>query len=208
VSFSQSEVYTFALHAGMSTQKSRIAAAIAMAESGGDPNAHNTNAETGDNSYGIWQINMKGKLGPERRSEFGLKNNEALYDPKTNARVMAELSLYGHNFKPWTTYKNGKYKAYLDNPVEKTSNSTVDTIKSIPGVGAATDAAQALARSSEVLAKSAVWLSNPQNWTRVAFVVGGGVVAVAGIVMVLQSSSAGRAATKTATGVARKVAPL
>ena len=37
-----------------------IMARIALAESGGNPNAHNENAGTGDNSYGLWQINIIG----------------------------------------------------------------------------------------------------------------------------------------------------
>ena len=37
--------------------------AIAMAESSGDSAALNNNPNTGDLSYGLWQINMIGDMG-------------------------------------------------------------------------------------------------------------------------------------------------
>ena len=43
----------------------RIAWAIAKKESNGRPLAFNGNAKTGDSSYGVYQINMIGDLGPE-----------------------------------------------------------------------------------------------------------------------------------------------
>lgn len=89
--------------------------AIAMAESGGNPRAFNGNAGTGDQSYGLWQINMLGGMGPERRSKWGLKSNEQLYDPYTNA--VAAKHLYegrGGAFTDWSVYKSGAYRQYLD----------------------------------------------------------------------------------------------
>ena len=91
--------------------------AIVMAESGGDPRAHNGNANTGDNSYGLAQINMLGAMGPERRRQYGLKSNADLFDPETNLRVAFKMSGGGKNFSPWSTYKSGAYKQHLgDNP--------------------------------------------------------------------------------------------
>src|SRR3954465_3981494 len=60
---------------------------IAYAESGGNPAAHNDNPKTGDESYGLWQINMIGKLGPARRKAFGITDNKQLFDPATNAKA-------------------------------------------------------------------------------------------------------------------------
>jgi hypothetical protein len=42
-----------------------VAVAIALAESGGNPAAHNPVPP--DDSWGLWQINMRGHLGPVRR---------------------------------------------------------------------------------------------------------------------------------------------
>ena len=79
--------------------------AIAMRESSGDPAALNGNRATGDQSYGLTQINMLGGMGPERREAFGLTSNDQLFDPQTNARVAFELSNNGTNLSPWGAYK-------------------------------------------------------------------------------------------------------
>lgn len=90
-----------------------MAYAIMMAESRGNSHAHNTNARTGDNSYGLFQINMLGGMGPERRAAYHLANNDALFDPLTNAKVAYAMSNHGTNWSPWSTYKRGDYKKYL-----------------------------------------------------------------------------------------------
>lgn len=89
------------------------AVAVAMAESGGHPTSHNTNAGTGDNSYGLFQINMLGSLGPARLHEYHLSSNDQLFNPLINARVAYQLSNGGTNWTPWTTYTRGTYLKYL-----------------------------------------------------------------------------------------------
>jgi hypothetical protein len=92
-----------------------VAVAIAWAESGGNAMAHNNNASTGDDSYGLWQINMLGGMGPRRRALFGIKENDDLFDPRTNANAMFKLWMNkGRQFTDWSTYKNGVYKTHLD----------------------------------------------------------------------------------------------
>lgn len=44
--------------------------AVAKKESNGRPLAHNGNANTGDNSWGMFQINMIGELGEDRRKSL------------------------------------------------------------------------------------------------------------------------------------------
>lgn len=82
--------------------------AIVMKESTRRPFAHNDNASTGDNSYGLFQINMRGAMGPERREKFGLESNEDLFDPITNAKIAFRMSDGGKNWSAWTTYKKAK----------------------------------------------------------------------------------------------------
>lgn len=79
----------------------RQAWAVGMKESTGHPLAHNTNRATGDNSYGLFQINMIGRLGPYRLEKFDLPSYEALFDPVTNAEVAYHLSDEGTNFGHW-----------------------------------------------------------------------------------------------------------
>jgi hypothetical protein len=87
------------------------AVAVAMAESGGNATAHNPVGL--DNSYGLFQVNMLGGMGPDRRARYGLASNEALYDPATNARVAYLMSNGGTNWGAWTTYTSGKFRQFL-----------------------------------------------------------------------------------------------
>jgi hypothetical protein len=89
-----------------------IAVAVALAESGGRPDAHNSVPP--DNSYGLWQINMLGGLGPERRAQFHLHDNNQLLTPSVNARAAWAVSSHGTNWHPWSTYTNGAYRGHLD----------------------------------------------------------------------------------------------
>jgi hypothetical protein len=79
----------------------KIAFGIVMKESTGRPYAHNENSSTGDNSYGLFQINMIGSLGPARREQFGLASNEDLFNPLTNAAIAYNMSNGGTNWEPW-----------------------------------------------------------------------------------------------------------
>lgn len=87
--------------------------AIVQAESGGNARAHNGNRDTGDNSYGLAQINMLGAMGPERRKQYGLSSNADLFDPLTNLKVAFKMSGGGRNFSPWSTYKSGAYQQFV-----------------------------------------------------------------------------------------------
>lgn len=82
---------------------------IVMAESGGNAMSHNTNAGTGDNSYGLAQINMLGDMGPARLKEYGLTSNDQLFDPLTNLKVAYQMSGGGTHFGDWSTYNSGAY---------------------------------------------------------------------------------------------------
>jgi len=80
--------------------------AIVGRESGYRSNAFNGNSGTGDQSYGLMQINMIGSMGPSRRAAFGISSNEELYDPLINLR--AAYMMYqgqGNTFYDWGPYK-------------------------------------------------------------------------------------------------------
>lgn len=102
----------------------KMAYAIAMAESSGNAGAHNGNAGTGDNSYGLFQINMLGGMGPERRKRYGLSSNDALFDPYVNAKIAYQMSNGGKNWGPWSTYKRGDYKKYYGGSSAQVANSS------------------------------------------------------------------------------------
>jgi hypothetical protein len=94
----------------------RHAWAVSMKESTGRPLAHNNNRSTGDNSYGLFQINMIGRLGPVRREAFGLEENAELFDPVLNAQIAYEMSKEGTDFGHWgigpNAYTGGKPGSY------------------------------------------------------------------------------------------------
>ncbi|MGW4059272.1 transglycosylase SLT domain-containing protein [Amycolatopsis sp. NPDC004747] len=108
---SAEQIARHAYAAGFRGRGLTTAVAVALAESGGRTTAHN--ATPPDDSYGLWQINMLGALGPERRRQYHLKSDDQLFDPATNARVANRISGDGHDFTPWSTYLNGAYKHHL-----------------------------------------------------------------------------------------------
>lgn len=86
---------------GFEGQGLKTAWAVVMTESNARPKAHNSNTRTGDNSYGLFQINMIGALGDARIEKFELKRNEDLLDPVTNAEVAFHMSAGGTDFSAW-----------------------------------------------------------------------------------------------------------
>ena len=86
---------------GFSGKSLRTAWAIVMRESRGHPLSHNGNASTGDDSYGLFQINMRGSLGAERREKFGISKDSDLLDPVTNAQAAYYMSAHGDDFGSW-----------------------------------------------------------------------------------------------------------
>jgi hypothetical protein len=75
--------------------------AIAMKESTGRPGSHNKNSSTGDNSYGLFQINMIGSLGPARIEKYRLRSNDDLFDPVRNAKIAYRMSDGGNDWSAW-----------------------------------------------------------------------------------------------------------
>jgi hypothetical protein len=86
---------------GFEGRSLKLAWAVAMRESRGHPLSHNTSTYSGDNSYGLFQINMLGNLGSDRRDKFGIKSNSELLDPVTNARAAFYMSAHGTDWGSW-----------------------------------------------------------------------------------------------------------
>ena len=110
--YSFRDVESFARQAGFTPELSPLMAAISFAESGGNSRAHNPNASTGDNSYGLMQINMLGAMGPERRAAFGIQSNEELFDPLTNMKAAKKI-FDSQGLGAWSVYRSGAYKQFL-----------------------------------------------------------------------------------------------
>ena len=98
----------------------RVAWAVVKKESSGRPLAFNGNTRTGDSSYGIFQINMIGGLGVDRRAKYDLNTNTDLFDPVVNAEIAFLMSDKGEDWSSWhvgnSQYNkdNNKVKFWLD----------------------------------------------------------------------------------------------
>lgn len=104
------QLIALASAAGFTGADLATAVAIALAESGGNPQAYNpegaAGAAQGHGSYGLWQIYLTAH--PEYTAA-------QLLDPAQNAQAaFAVYSQAGGNFRPWSTFKNGAYLAGLD----------------------------------------------------------------------------------------------
>jgi hypothetical protein len=91
--------------AGFEGKALKTAWAVVMRESRGRPVAHNKNANTGDNSYGLFQINMIGGLGVDRLAKFqdkiGIVKVTDLFDPVANAKAAYYMTAGGKDWGSW-----------------------------------------------------------------------------------------------------------
>jgi len=118
--YSYPQLVQLAQNAGFTGQNANTAAAIAMAESSGNPNsiAYNDGGK-GYNSYGLMQIN-----GVNDATVGGAQN---ALDPQTSFNQAYILS-GGSNFSPWSTYNSGAYAQYLPSGGAMIGGSTGITI--------------------------------------------------------------------------------
>jgi len=96
---------------GFKGQSLEYAWAVAMKESHGNALSYNGNVHTGDHSYGLFQINMLGAMGADRRTQFGLAYNAELLNPVKNAQVAYYMSGHGKN---WSAWKGTRQKVVQD----------------------------------------------------------------------------------------------
>ena len=99
---------------GFNGKALRSACAVAKAESNGRPFAFNGNAKTGDSSYGMFQINMIGELGPDRREKFDLSSNAELFNPVTNAQVALHMTKSGTDWSSWSSLNGKRYQEWYN----------------------------------------------------------------------------------------------
>jgi hypothetical protein len=109
---SDTELVDLLYAVGFQGKSLKTAWAVAKRESNGRPLAHNDNTSTGDNSYGIFQINMLGSLGEDRRAKYELTSNKDLFDPVTNLKIVYHMTNGGSDWSSWDigsdAYNNGR----------------------------------------------------------------------------------------------------
>lgn len=101
---SNDEIIRILKLAGFSGKELKMAWAVAVKESTLRPFALNRSS----NCYGLFQINMSGSLGPNRREKYGIDSNEDLFDPLTNAKIAYQMSNGGKNWSAWSTENSAK----------------------------------------------------------------------------------------------------
>ena len=130
---SMDDIYRVARAAGFPSATAVKMVAIAIKESAGIPTAHN--AKPPDDSYGLWQINMLGALGPDRRAKLGIASNDALFDPAVNARAAyllwggSDANLARHWYINLPGYNADKYNQVL--PLAQAAADRVEGVAAV-----------------------------------------------------------------------------
>lgn len=140
---SPAQIKTYADAAGFKGDVLNDMVGIALAESGGNTTDHTSKPP--DDSYGLWQINMLGSMGPTRRKQFGISDNKQLFDPGINAHA-AFVIYQSQGLNAWTTYKNGDYLKHMGAvanaslPDVSGDTAATDTATGFSGITAAINA--------------------------------------------------------------------
>lgn len=170
------QIAALALSVGLSGEAAAIATAIAMGESNGNTEARGdttiTNATWGP-SIGLWQVRSINS----QRGSGGERDELANTDPTHNAKAMMSISGGGKNWRPWSVYTSGKYRAYLAQ-----ARLAVANPGAVPAGGASGGTPGGSASGG------GVDLASGGTWARVGlFVLGGGLV----LVVLYKTSGAG-----------------
>ncbi|MDT7782534.1 MAG: hypothetical protein QOF58_953 [Pseudonocardiales bacterium] len=92
--------------AGFTGERLVVAVAVGMAESRCDPSARYVNSDSHNSvDRGLWQINDY--WHPE-------VSDSCAYNAACNAREAYKISDQGSDWSPWSTYKSGRYKQFVD----------------------------------------------------------------------------------------------
>lgn len=153
---------------GGSPSKAPLAAAVALAESGGNPIASNHNTD-GSIDRGLWQINS-------------VHGAQSTFDVNQNVKAAIAISNNGANWNPWTTFTSGAYKKFLD-----PSNSYTAQAPGLDPLGAASNLAGSLGLPNplavpDFLGKLWSALTDPRTWLRIAMGIGALALLIFGLV--------------------------
>lgn len=142
VHFTYQQLMGLWIQAGGRSQAAPMAAAIAMAESGGNSAAYLQDSN-GSTDRGLWQINS-------------VHGAQSTFDVMGNARAAVAISNNGTNWSPWVTYQTGAYRQFLQ------QNAQPDTNVPINATNAAANIPNA--QTEQVSVNCLL----PQNWAQCA----------------------------------------
>lgn len=179
--FSLAELEAYWILAGGKPSAAPTAAAVAMAESHGNPNATNQN-NNGTTDRGLWQINS-------------IHGSLSTFDPLANAKAAVQISNNGTDWHPWTTFQHNKQQPYMAQATALLPHVEAD-IKGltppsnngglgIPGLdqaaGAITGALDTVSSAGRGLEAIVNFLTNPTYWLRIGEVIAGAVLIAMGL---------------------------
>lgn len=193
------QIAGYARQAGFSGSALATSVAVALAESGGRTDATNVN-RNGSVDRGLWQLND---------GAHPWVKSINWQDPAANAagayRIYREA---GGSFRPWVAYTSGRAGQFqlqasqaAGAPASVENAGLLDKLNPFDDVA---DAARSAGDAVKLAASAGVWISNPHNWLRVAYVVIGGALIIAGV----QLTVSGRVSkvVQPVAGVAKTVA--
>lgn len=192
---SDAQIAGYAKAAGFTGDNLAKAVAVALAESSGNANAHNPVPP--DNSYGLWQINMLGSMGPARRKQFGLSSNEELFNPATNARAAFAISGGGKNFRPWSTYTSGKYLGYMSRARKAAGNPDTSGGSTTTQPAGFTDV---FSWPGEII-DFFEFITDPITWMRAGMILAGGAALLWGLFQISGQADKAKELVNVATDI-------
>lgn len=195
------------IQAGGLVMLAPLMAAIALAESGGDPNSRNDKDNGGkQSSFGLWQISTGTHAAPASNWN----------DPLTNAKL-AVGKYKSQGLKAWGTYTSGAYKPFLKSGVPASNwDPAVDGAlgftsgTTLPGTVTTSEAGATCAWHLKFLTTDSCVLSKPQARVLLGITIGGTAILIGlfGLVILASYGLKGNASLVTSmAGGMRRGAP-
>lgn len=224
-SYTPAQLAVIAGAAGFTGDGLNKAVAVALAESGGNPQAVGVNADKWrSRDRGLWQINNH--WHPE-------VTDAQAFNPASAAKAAYTISHAGRDWSQWSTWpvaagaQLGRARMGIAQaqqaghvgvkavaagnhiPIPGLPDIPIPGIPDVPGLDSLTDVAGSVATSAKVLVKAGAWIADSHNWVRVAWVAGGSVGILIALVMIGKSGAAGetaKAGAKKAAAAPKKAA--
>lgn len=220
------EAAALAMKVGFSEADAVTVVAIGYAESGLDPKKFNNVPP--DLSYGWMQINMIGSLGADRKKRYGITRNEDLFNPSYNIAIAFRIFQdAGNKFTDWSTWLHGTWVAYRGIGmfgVQQAKGGGLDTTIAalnknlkVQGWSSPLDALKDILKASSIggaivgeaagvgdpFEDIASFVTNQENWFRVAAVLGGAIFLILVTFLLVTDTVVGQLTRKVVKGVGK-----
>lgn len=164
---------------GLPDTEAVVAVAVALAENGGD-----TQNVSRTNDVGVWQINM-----PAHQPAHPDWTESWLKDPVNNGRAAMVVSGGGANWRPWTTFRNNRYRTFLARAraaVAEPANSSGFGVTVPGGFGASVgpDGVDVQLGPLDALGQLGDVLLDAATWRRAGLILGGVLLVLLGLAFV------------------------